>query len=247
LKIFYAPFYIKIYLLKYIISDLKLEPWAKSPSSMVEKLISDRLSVAASFLPEHKEIINNFLLQRIKEEIQLNLSEDDYKTLIVMFDFLKPRASNPCGFYISHLHYHLIPYNKLKYFEASKNPPLSYVHIFNNEGKFFNKDSVENHVRSLNINKMFFVHDQGTSTLLRLIGKLDLNYNNRILYVKIINEYIPYDPEIPVMQNKDIFLKVENGYKKLNIKTEKYNTKSTSVISASSKYNIGYLEDSNIR
>jgi hypothetical protein len=69
LKIFYAPFYIKIYLLNYIISDLKFEPWAKSPSAMSEKFISDRLiergvidpncSFQANILPAHKEFINN--------------------------------------------------------------------------------------------------------------------------------------------------------------------------------------------
>jgi hypothetical protein len=69
LKIFYAPCWIKIFLLKYIISGLDFELWSKSPSAMSEKLISDRLIergvidpnciFQANILPAHKEFINN--------------------------------------------------------------------------------------------------------------------------------------------------------------------------------------------
>jgi hypothetical protein len=246
LKIFYAPFYIKIYFLNYIISDLKFEPWAKSPSGMSEKFILDRLNergvidpnyiFQANILPVHKEFINNWLSNRIQSSIddKFNLSDEDYKSLIHILDFFKKPNSNTYAFLFSGdkpatCRTYLIPENRIKYFEGSK----PWVPLFTIEGFFPSKEIAENHLKTLNINNGSYIYNPFSFKLLKYTNSgLDSNIQNRILYVKMINNsYLPYDPIILAMAYKSLYIKDNQGnFHDLKISTIKYDTKSNSVV-----------------
>ena len=59
----------------------------------------------------------------------------------------------------------------------------------------------------------------------------DSNIQNRILFVRINNTYLPYDPLIGAMAYKDLYIRDNQGnFHDLKFSTIRYDTKSNSVI-----------------
>jgi hypothetical protein len=237
LKIFYAPSYIKIFLLKFLISDLNFEPWAKSPSSMVERLISDRLSeiypdnndnecyklYGFNISNEHKYLIDDFLSKKINIAIKDNFdfSNDEYNTLITIFDLHK-FPENLYGFYLlgsinrNSIKTILIPPSQFKYFEV--NNPSNKVSIFEQQDRFTEK--IDDQLNSPNTIDGDYIYIKRNNMLLKPRGSIDVDLVNKILFVKMNSDYVHYDPQIPNMANRDLFIKDKSGvYHDLKIKT----------------------------
>lgn len=126
----------------------------------------------------------------------------------------------------------IIPEHLIKYFEVSK--PSNKVHIFDRiQGTFQTHKLVEEYVKNSNINNSIYIYETNNRNLFKFLDQsIDFNYNNKLLYVKVnVLGFQPYDPQIPRMAEKEIYIKNKFGnFHKLNIKTPKINLNSESIV-----------------
>jgi hypothetical protein len=142
------------------------------------------IQLSSFSLPEaHKNTVNQWLSNKIQSSLNLNdifeLSEEDYKTLITIFNLYR-QSPNTYAFYFSGAGVGrgtaIIPEHLIKYFEVSK--PSNKVHIFDRiQGTFQTHKLVEEYVKNSNINNSIYIYETNNRNLFKFLDQsIDFNY-----------------------------------------------------------------------